>query len=371
MEHRRDPNHPDSTLRKNRIRPALVETLLLVGALVLSTPSVSGAMGEARADVAPDGTPRNVANFGLQTFATSIGPYHVRGPGESFGEVDVAIGVFSARSRCVNFQSSNSSAFIRDSFTVVPLPGTTPSGPVTATLHLDFSGDIDLDTESGDALTPSNLSALITVNLQRLTAARGRMIDRARVLKSYAENTSPPAPSITGPRVVTADLLTTTLLGTGQAQVFVDSRVRFDGVVSIPMTAPVGTPFYFEAYLGVSMTSGEGYMTFGGFEDGGVLSIELPPGYTFNSGSGVLLSQALPEPTVAFSLAAGCALLAGRSNRSRKKPIADQGGRRAERSRPTLSAIHVGRTSAARREGARAGRSSPRTTGTTSSGRSV
>ncbi len=157
------------------------------------------------------------------------------------------------------------------------------------------------------------------------------MTDQARVLKTYSENTNPPAPSITGPRVVTSDVLTTRLFGTGQAQVFVDSRVRFDGVVSIPMTAPVGTPFYFEAFLSVSMTSGEGYITYGGFEDGGVLSIELPPGYTFNSGSGVLLSQALPEPTVGFSLAAGCTLLAARSKRSRTRPVPERDGRRAKR----------------------------------------
>ncbi|MAG31984.1 MAG: hypothetical protein CL908_13950 [Deltaproteobacteria bacterium] len=64
----------------------------------------------------------------------------------------------------------------------------------------------------------------------------------------------------------------------------------------------------------------------GGFEDAGILWLELPPGYTFSSSSGVLLTQPLPEPAAALQLLVGVAAIGiAHGGRRRGRPHAHSG----------------------------------------------
>lgn len=301
--------------------------------LISLTQSRVGHAGEARADIAPDGSPRSDLDLGLLAIASSIGPFHIRGSGEAYGEADTASGSLTAIARAVNLQTGIAFSEITDTFTVVPLPGVVPTGPVTAMLVLDFAGDIDLDAPSGDGLTSHGLVTIITVTLDHVSAPGSRTrFDRARVRKTLGELTRPITPSVDGPRNVFASETLIETENAGSVNVRVDGRTRFAGELSIPLTAPVGRSFAFEASLSASVSSGMGYITFNGFEDGAILSLVLPPGYTFSSGSGVLLTQPLPEPHVSLQLLAGSTAIGIACRRRRR-------GRRHEsvggRSRPS------------------------------------
>lgn len=296
-------------------------SLLLVYPLLAAA---TASAGEARADVAPDGTSRNDRSVGLLAIASSIGPYHVRGPGEAYGEADTASGALTVVARGVNLQSATAYAQIADTFTVIPISGPAPPGPVPVTLHLDFSGDIDLDTESGDGLTSYGLTTIVGATLDHIAFPGSRTIlDRARVTKTLGELTAPVSPSVNGPRTVFADDLSTDTIGDGLVDVLNHSRVGLNGTVSIPLSATVGQPIAFEASISASVASGGGYIVYNGFEDGGVLSIDLPPGFTFTSGSGVLLTTPLPEPAAAVQIAAGVLAIAGiQAGRRRRQDVA-------------------------------------------------
>ncbi|MFK7894713.1 MAG: hypothetical protein AB8G23_02695 [Myxococcota bacterium] len=89
----------------------------------------------------------------------------------------------------------------------------------------------------------------------------------------------------------------------------------FEQIITIPITASPGDRFWLTAITEVAAYSSDAYISYANFHDNALMDLELPPGYSFTSTSGVLLTQPVPEPNANLLLAIGGLALAARGQR--------------------------------------------------------
>ncbi|MFO1319657.1 MAG: hypothetical protein U1F52_08580 [Burkholderiales bacterium] len=165
-----------------------------------------------------------------------------------------------------------------DDFITLALPPASAPVPVTVVLAVDGAFD--------DDSTPVSTSASLLVNASR-----------AEVTFDWAGSSGPGGP------VPTASVATT-----GTVTGVIDDPAGLHALLVDTVMVRPGQPVVISATLSSRTTTREGTWAFIDFSHTAALSIEAPPGISFTSGSGLLLTTPpVPEPATWQALLAGFA----------------------------------------------------------------
>lgn len=249
--------------------------------------------------------------------ATAFGSFRLRGQSKGYGRAALATGGMEVRARSVagGFASPGGSgrAQLEDEITIT---GPTGAPPVLLDVRLRVNGFIDLGpTSSFEGTTASGTVSNFTRGVLSLMANSGPLLGdsvtgEVRQTASGSFSEGPNSQLQSAYDVFLQELpYNSPFVGSAFGFVSFDSvrtnRFGLEEIVTIPITVRPGDRFRLTAIVETAAYSSQSYVSYANFYDSSLLDLELPPGYGFISTSGILLSQAVPEPTVTAMLAVG------------------------------------------------------------------